>query len=166
MSRSPDGPPVAADRPTVFITEGRAADREPLVELFSEDLVDLRLPVHPARLTSAVETLLQSSPEAVWLVVARLDHTHAPPVGVVVAHRWVSTKFSGNSLWIETLYVAPSARRHGVGRRLVAHVVERAREEGIRGIDLEAYRMNAPASYLYRALGFRRLSRERYSLPL
>ena len=41
-----------------------------------------------------------------------------------------------------------------------------AEENGIEGIDLESYRLNAPASILYRTLGFRRLGRERFTLEL
>ena len=37
-----------------------------------------------------------------------------------------------------------------------------ARGENAKGIDLEAYHGNAPAALLYRSLGFRRLGRERF----
>lgn len=158
--------PLEPERSTFAMVSGAvAADLQALVGLLQEDLSDLRLPVAPPDLQRAAERLIAADAAHVWLRVARLD-TGGPPVGVLVAHRWVSTKFAGDALWIETLYVSPAARRLGLGRLLTESVIREAREAGIRGIDLEAYRMNAPASYLYRALGFRRLNRERYSLPL
>ena len=41
-----------------------------------------------------------------------------------------------------------------------------AMNAGLRGIELEAYRMNTAASVLYRTLGFRRLARERYAFDM
>jgi ribosomal protein S18 acetylase RimI-like enzyme len=37
-----------------------------------------------------------------------------------------------------------------------------AEDNEIRGVDLEAYRGNTPASILYRSVGFHRLGRERF----
>ena len=83
-----------------------------------------------------------------------------------MAHRWHSITFLGPSYWIESLYLDPVYRRKGQGRALVEALLAHAVSTGVRGIDLEAYRMNTPAGYLYRALGFQRLGRERYSLRL
>lgn len=157
---------MEADTPTVYVTGATAADAEALCALLEADLAELRIAHDPERLGAAVAQLVAADPDRVWLLVARVGAVDAPPVGVLIAHRWVSAKFAGDALWIETLHVSSTARRLGIGRRLTSSAIDRAREQGLRGVDLEAYRMNAPASYLYRALGFRRLSRERYSLPL
>ncbi len=84
------------------------------------------------------------------------------PVGVILANFEWSLKFAGPALWIEELYVTPSARRQGLGRILVEHLLDWAEVNGIKGIDLEAYQGNTPASILYRSLGFHRLGRERF----
>ncbi len=86
----------------------------------------------------------------------------APAVGVLLANYNWSLKFAGRALWIEELYVTPSARRLGIGRMLVECLLDFAEDNEIKGVDLEAYQGNTPASILYRSLGFHRLGRERF----
>lgn len=135
------------------------ADRQAVVALFAEDLQDLRLPVDEVQLGIVYDALV-ADPRAVMQVVR--DEPGALAVGVLVASRVPSVKFSGWSLWIEELYVARRARQKGYGRALVLRLLEIARREDVKGIDLEAYHGNAPAALLYRSLGFRRLGRERF----
>ncbi|MFT5432335.1 MAG: ribosomal protein S18 acetylase RimI-like enzyme [Myxococcota bacterium] len=141
------------------------SDLPRLVELFENDLEDLRLPSDRDALLTSAQRLLDQPETTGWFRVARLTPGGVAD-GVIVAHAWESVKFAGPAFWIETLYVAPALRRRGMGRRMVVDLVDHARANGFAGIDLEAYRMNAPASYLYRALGFRRIGRERYSFRL
>lgn len=144
-------------------------DRDAVVALFAEDLADLRLPVDLDALRNVFAALV-ADPRAVLLVVrdgpatmsANGDVTPGEAVGVLVASRVPSVKFSGWSMWIEELYVGRRARQKGLGRALVLRLLEVARREGVKGIDLEAYHGNAPAALLYRSLGFRRLGRERF----
>lgn len=136
-----------------------------LVELFKADLLDLNLPIPENALTQTAAQLIEDNGDRCWLRVAR-PRPGAPAAGVIVAHRWTSVKFAGAAWWLETLYVDKSLRRCGMGRKLVCALIDDATERGFSGIDLESYRMNAPASFLYRSLGFRRLGRERYSKRL
>ncbi len=53
------------------------------------------------------------------------------------------------------LYVQPSARGGGIGRRLVERVAALGRELGARHLWLETSNLNAPGVAAYRALGFR-----------
>lgn len=57
--------------------------------------------------------------------------------------------------WIQSVYVAPAARRAGVFRALYAHVLAAARAEGeaVCGIRLYVERDNHRAQATYRALG-------------
>jgi GNAT superfamily N-acetyltransferase len=57
-------------------------------------------------------------------------------------------------LYLETLFVAASARRAGVGRRLVAAVEEWGRERGAEQVVLTAWAGNRAAERFYRALGY------------
>jgi len=71
-------------------------------------------------------------------------------------------------LWIlYDLYVAPEARRHGLGRALMDRATALARESGASCLILETAKDNLPAQSLYEQLGYRRDELfYRYSLPL
>jgi len=129
------------------------------VSLFAEDLTDLRLPVDEIALAAVFDHLVTDA-RSVVLVIRETQDGQA--VGVLVASRLPSVKFQGWSLWIEELYVAKRARQLGLGRQMVTKLLQVARSEQVKGIDLEAYHGNAPAALLYRSLGFRRLGRERF----
>ncbi len=63
------------------------------------------------------------------------------------------------------MYVAPAARRTGVGRALVAAVLDRARTmPGLRQVLLGVEAGNAPARALYEAFGFEAFGYERDAL--
>jgi RimJ/RimL family protein N-acetyltransferase len=63
------------------------------------------------------------------------------------------------------MYVAPAARRTGLGRALVAAVLERARTmPGLRQVLLGVEAGNAPARALYEAFGFEAFGYERDAL--
>jgi GNAT superfamily N-acetyltransferase len=55
---------------------------------------------------------------------------------------------------LKKLYLASSARGHGLGRRAVARVIEAARAAGARAIVLETSLQLTDANRLYRRLGF------------
>lgn len=120
-----------------------------------EDLQDLcRMALHEA-----------GSQNRIFFLAARLN-AGEEPIGMLLAHERLSVRFGGRSLWVEELYVRPDIRMGGIGRALVLRVLVLARLHGLRGVDLEAYRMNTGASILYRSIGFERLARERYALDL
>lgn len=152
---SPAQPPV--------IEPAQPSDRDAVVALFAEDLADLHLPVDADALGLVFDELVRD-PRSVVLV----GRTVAGGVacGVLVASRVPSVKFSGWSLWIEELYVGKGSRERGLGRQLVERLLQIARRDAYKGIDLEAYHGNAPAALLYRSLGFRRLGRERFHYRL
>lgn len=148
---TPTQPVIARASPT---------DRDGVVALFAEDLDYLRLSYDRAELGDVFDRML-ADPNAV-VFVAHVPQT-AGPVGVLVATRMLSVRFAGRALWIEVLFVTRRGRKQGLGRALVEELMDLAREQGYRGIDLEAYHGNAPAGLLYRSLGFRRLGRERFN---
>jgi putative acetyltransferase len=57
---------------------------------------------------------------------------------------------------IKSMYTVPSARRQGVARAMVAHIIETARAEGIEGLSLEtgSWPYFDPARRLYADFGF------------
>jgi ribosomal-protein-alanine N-acetyltransferase len=62
---------------------------------------------------------------------------------------------------ILNLAVAPTGRRHGVGRALVARVLAALGERGARHVYLEVRDSNAPARALYAAHGFKEVGRRK-----
>lgn len=59
---------------------------------------------------------------------------------------------TGELLEIEFLYVDRSCRGRGLGRRLVAHVEELARQKGLKRVLLNTYSFQAPE--FYKKLGY------------
>ncbi len=59
---------------------------------------------------------------------------------------------------IQTLAVAESARRHGIGRSLVTGLVSEARQRGVREVFLEVRADNLAAQQLYSSLGFENIA--------
>ena len=57
-------------------------------------------------------------------------------------------------------FVAPTARRRGIGRALVQRAVAHAFANGVRRVNLLVYVPNEPAVNLYRSLGFEHCGRE------
>lgn len=67
---------------------------------------------------------------------------------------------------IQTIAVAPEARRRGLGRLLIRSLVNEAQKRGATEIFLEVRADNNGAEQLYRSLGFERIDvRKRYYQP-
>lgn len=141
-----------------------AEDADAIGKLFFEDMTDLGVDTSREALNGLAAEVIEAShadPPQCLCWVAR-PAAGKEPCGVVLANYNWSLKFAGRSLWIEELYVTPKYRRLGIGAALVAQILDYAEEHDFKGIDLEAYQGNTPASVLYRTLGFHRLGRERF----
>ncbi|MFJ1758867.1 GNAT family N-acetyltransferase [Amycolatopsis sp. NPDC088138] len=99
----------------------------------------------PARSTPAADD--EMTPPAGVLLVATL---HGEPVGCG------ALKFHGDApAEVKRMWVAPSARGLGLGRRLLGELEARAAAHGVRTLRLETNRALAEAIGLYRAAGYR-----------
>ena len=78
----------------------------------------------------------------------------AAPAGVLQLRFRFSVWKAAPDAWIEDVYVAPRARRAGVGDALVARAIERAAERGARRVELDCNEDNAGALALYERHGF------------
>jgi len=87
-------------------------------------------------------------PGAYW--IAELDD-------VVVGQLMITFEWSDwrNRMiwWIQSVYVSPDARRHGVFRALYRHVRDEAKAAGAGGLRLYVDTTNARAQQVYAALG-------------
>jgi ribosomal protein S18 acetylase RimI-like enzyme len=154
----------AKETDAIVYGEPTPEDADAIGKLFFEDMSDLGVDTTREDLNGLAAQVIEASqadPPQCLCWVAR-PSKDAPPCGVVLANYNWSLKFAGRALWIEELYVTPDYRRRGVGRVLVAQILDYADKHGFKGIDLEAYQGNTPASVLYRTMGFHRLGRERF----
>jgi ribosomal-protein-alanine N-acetyltransferase len=63
----------------------------------------------------------------------------------------------GDEVHIANFAVAPDYRRRGLGRRLLAHILQTALEEGMQSATLEVRAGNEAAKSLYAAYGFQQV---------
>ena len=94
--------------------------------------------------------------ESVVLVgtVARQAGGDEAIVGFAQLYRTFSSLSLGSVIVLNDLYVAPNARRLGVGGRLIDAAAEYARRAGALRLTLETRHDNEAALRLYRAKGF------------
>ena len=144
------------------IRRAKSGDRTIVHALLTAQLIEHDLPAGPDRIDRGLDAAFRPGSPA-WLLLAERD---SKPVGVLLANQIVSVEKGGETLWIEELYVTPEARRSGVARAILNHVLEEARRRGLRGLDLEVVRTQAAAFALYRAAGFREVARDRLTLDL
>ncbi len=102
-----------------------------------------------ARLSLASE--LRQPHAAVWAAGVTEDGV-APEASEPLA--FVLVWYLADEVEIQTVATAPAARRRGLGRALVAHALDAARERRCQRALLEVRAGNEAARGLYRALGF------------
>ena len=151
----------SAGKETFIFGRPRAADRQAMAALMAQDMASLGVNQSAEALLEVTDLILADKGRNSLCLVVR-PSKKAPPVGLILANVTFSLKVAGRALWIENLYVSRDWRRRGLGRLLVAELLDWAEDNNIKGIDLEAYQGNTPAAVLYRSLGFDRLSRERF----
>ncbi|HEX7325212.1 MAG TPA: GNAT family N-acetyltransferase [Rhodanobacteraceae bacterium] len=88
------------------------------------------------------------------------DRAGKPAGCLLVTYEWSDWR-NGDWWWIQSVYVVPEARRHGVFRALYADTQRRARAAGAVGLRLYVERENARAQQTYAALG---MSEEPYRM--
>jgi ribosomal protein S18 acetylase RimI-like enzyme len=108
-----------------------------------------QLRLDAAMLRNGVRALLEGrAPGAYW--IAELDD-------VVVGQLMITFEWSDwrnrTIWWIQSVYVSPAARQHGVFRALYAHVRAQAEVAGACGLRLYVDTTNTRAQAVYSALG-------------
>ena len=85
---------------------------------------------------------------------AILAFVDGEPAGFAVFHSRFSTWLGRPSMYLEDLFVVETARRHGVGRRLIVRLAAIAIERGWGRIDFQVLDWN-PARGFYERIGFK-----------
>jgi hypothetical protein len=93
---------------------------------------------------------LAGEPPACEALIARLD---GEPVGFALYFHTFSTFLARRGLWLEDLFVLPSARGTGVGEALLRAVADVAVQRGCGRFEWSVLDWNAPAIRFYEGLG-------------
>ncbi len=100
---------------------------------------------------ASVERLMEEIDTDFLLAAPQADAT---PAGVLQVRYRFSVWKAAPDAGIEDVYVAPAARRAGVGDALVTRAIERAAERGARRVELDCNEDNTGALALYERHGF------------
>lgn len=103
-----------------------------------------------ATLERGIAAVFEQPARGFYLIAERAGE----PVGcLLVTHEWSDWR-NGEWWWLQSVYVAPAARRSGVFRALHAEVHKRARADpSVIGLRLYVEKDNRPAQATYAALG-------------
>lgn len=132
-------PAAPADVATIlnFVRELAAFEREPDAVAATEPML--------------AEALFGADPAAEAVIAER----GGVPVGFALFFRNFSTWTGRPGLYLEDLYVTPSARGGGVGKALLIHLAGIARDRGWARFEWSVLDWNTPAVEFYRAMGAR-----------
>ena len=123
----------------------------PLVLDFIRGLAEYERLPHECVATEAMlrETLFGPRPYAEVL----LGFADDEPVAFALFFHNYSTFLARPGIYLEDLFVRPSARGHGYGRRMLAHLARLARERGCGRLEWSVLDWNEGAIRFYRSLG-------------
>ncbi len=115
------------------------------------------LTLDPRTIAGGVERLLRDPSRGLYFLAERSGHV----VGQLMITREWSDWRNGWWWWIQSVYVAPRARREGVYASLYRHARSEAEAVGAIGLRLYVDRDNTGARATYKAMGMRQ-SRYRF----
>jgi GNAT superfamily N-acetyltransferase len=138
----------------IRIIRARASDAGLIVHFVRALAAYEKEPAQTVRITEAdvVRDGFGANPRFEALI-AEMD---GAPAGFALFFPNYSTWEGRPGLYVEDIFVEEHARRHGVGRRLMAAVARLARERGFARIDLSMLDWN-PARGFYRRLGLKQM---------
>jgi len=134
-----------------------------LVELIREHTEFERAPTPPQNLAETLPALLFEPGPRLHGFVAELD---GALVGYATFAIEASTWTGGFYLHLDCLYLAESARGHGIGPKLIEKGTTLAAEHGIDELQWQTPEWNVDAIRFYDRLGASRSPKMRYSLAL
>ena len=112
---------------TITLVDAETLDA--VIGLFEAQLREHKITTSRDDLRAVTRTVIADRRHGFILVARAPDGS---PIGVAYASSLLSLEHGGVSGWIEELYVSPQWRGRGIGSRLLAEVVARAKESGWR----------------------------------
>jgi GNAT superfamily N-acetyltransferase len=140
------------------IQTARPADREPILRLLRTQLEEHDVVLTEQGLLRATQGLIEDHALG-RILIARLG---GELVGVAVVSFLWTLEHGGPAAWLDEVYVGPSWRGEGIGRKLVEAAMQVARDSGCIALDLEVDAGHEAAERLYQRMGFRRHRRVRW----
>jgi len=138
------------DTPAVILRPATRADIPQILD-FIRGLAEYEKLAHEAVATPALlETHLFGERPVAEVVIAEADGV---PAGFALFFHSFSTFLGQPGLYLEDLFVLPSHRGLGIGRRLMVHLAQVAVARGCGRFEWSVLDWNAPALRLYRSLG-------------
>mgnify|MGYP001051210339 CR=1 FL=1 len=101
---------------------------------------------------------------SVFVFLAREDDESGTILGSATLATFISP--TGNHGWIEDVIVDRGARRRGIGRALTEACIEKARQIGLREVNLTSRPSRKAANQLYREMGFIQRQTNVYRYPI
>ena len=122
-----------------------------LIHQFILDLADYEKLLDTVQATEAdtAAALFGDHPRA-FADIAELD---GRPVGFSLWFYNYSTFVGRHGIWLEDLFVRPSARGSGAGKALLARLAQRCVDEGLGRLEWSVLDWNAPSIAFYDSLG-------------
>jgi ribosomal protein S18 acetylase RimI-like enzyme len=151
---SPEPPPFSGTPPSQAGSAIRRAARDDahalqhLIAQMSRDQGDPDDLITEAR----VENDIIDNPSTIAMVAEAAD---GALVGYATAHATYETGHAERGLYVADLYVAPTHRRQGIARALLAAIARAGHAQGARHLWLTAKAQNTAAHAFYRRLGSR-----------
>ena len=157
----------------LHIREAHATDRDLIAEWNMAMAWETeRKRLDPTTLRAGVEAGIADPAKARYFIAMREavvagNETIAVPAGTLMLTREWSDWRNGDWWWIQSVYVPPEHRRHGVFAALYRHVEQLARKApGVVGLRLYVERDNANARRVYESLGMSDAGYAVYEAPL
>jgi GNAT superfamily N-acetyltransferase len=142
----------------IDISTATAADREVIVSLLLEQLREHNIETPANAVASAVDGVIADNSRG-FVLIARQG---IKAMGIACVSFVWTLEHGGRSAWLDELYVIPESRNRGIGKTLLAAVLQTVEAAGCIAIDLEVDRTHARAEHLYAREGFTPLPRCRW----
>jgi GNAT superfamily N-acetyltransferase len=134
-----------------------------VIELFQAQLAEHQIESETYELRQVIERIVADERRGFILVAVTDD---GKLIGLALGSAFLGVEHSGDSGWLEELYVVPAWRQKGVGTQLLNEVIRIARARGWRALDLEVDAGHQRVISLYERHGFRPKNRARFWLKL
>jgi len=140
------------------IQTAQLSDLAPILQLLHTQLQEHDIVLTDQVLQRATQGLIEDH-KLGRILTARLD---GELVGVAVISFLWTLEHGGPAAWLDEVYVEPSRRGGGIGRKLVEAAMQVAHDSGCIALDLEVDAGHEAAERLYERMGFRRHRRVRW----